>query len=108
MSKERNVKPASKVARICAYNPDRDIEKVISGLSPDINDMLRTGVVFSGSVDAPDNGIEDPAAVIGLVRDEFAAIDAMRIVKKYGKKDTKVAAAVKEATEVGAPAPTNE
>lgn len=108
MSKERNIKPASKVARTCVYDPQRDIEKVVSGLSPDINDMLRTGVVFSGSVDSPDNGIDDPAAVIGLIRDEFAAIDAMRIVKKYGKKPAKVATAMEEAAEVGAPAPSNE
>lgn len=99
----------SKVVRTCKYSPVRDIKEVVSGLSPDINDMLRTGVVFSGSTDSPDNGIEEPSNIIGMIRDDFAAIDAMRAVRKYGKKSAnKVAAAEASATEVAAPAPSNE
>lgn len=99
----------SKCVRVCKYNPLRDIEQVTPGLSPDINDMLRTGVVFSGSSDSDDNGIDEPSAIIGMVRDDFAAIDAMRAVKKYGKKSpAKAVQAEVKAAEVAAPAPSNE
>lgn len=85
-----------------SFDPRRDVEEVKTGLAVDVTDMLKTGVVRDSSGDMSNNGIEDPANVIGLVRDEFAAIDAQRAIRKYGKK---AAQAAKEATQVGAPAP---
>lgn len=84
------------------FDSRRDVEEVKSGLAVDVTDMLKTGVVRDSSGDMSNNGIDDPANVIGLVRDEFAAIDAQRAIRKYGKK---AAQAAKEATQVGAPAP---
>lgn len=78
--------------RICKFNPSRDSLEVVSGLSVNITDMLQTGIVHDGGEDLDNNGIDDPNAVIGLVRDEFAAIDAMRAVRKYGKKAPEKAA----------------
>lgn len=72
--------------RICKFDPARDACEVVSGLSVNITDMLQTGIVHDSGEDLENNGIDDPSAVIGLVRDEFAAIDAMRAVRKYGKK----------------------
>lgn len=91
--------------QLISYNPLRDVREVVPGLAVDIDDMLRTGVVKDSSESLDNNGIDDPNAVIGLVRDEFAAIDAMRAVKKYGKKMRPAAKAVEDATSVSAPAP---
>lgn len=95
--------------RICQYNPDRDVAEVIGGLSVDITDMMQTGIVRDSSQNLDNNGIDDPNQVVGLVRDEFAAIDAMRAVRKYGKKQpAKAEAAAAAATEPAAPSPSHE
>lgn len=70
----------------CVFDELRDIQEVESGLAVDIDDMLRTGVVQDSPVTEPDNGIEDPSAIIGRVSDVFDAIEAQRVIKKYGKK----------------------
>lgn len=93
----------------CEFNPDRDCLEVVSGLAVNITDMMQTGIVQDGGSELDYNGIDDPNAVIGLVRDNFAAIDAMRAVRKYGRKsDTTVAAASAAAAVAGAPAPTHD
>lgn len=85
--------------KIYKFNELRDCERVVSHLAVDVNEMLRTGIVPSGSSSEESNGIEEPNQIIGLVRDQFAAMDAQRIIKKYGKKAPKVAAeAVAEAS----------
>lgn len=97
-----------KSIRFCKYNPDRDALEVVSYLSVDITDMMETGIVKDASVSLDNNGIDDPNQIVGLVRDEFAAIDAMRAVRKYGKKaPAKAEAAAAAATESAAPAPSN-
>lgn len=97
-----------KSIRVCKFNPDRDVLEVVSGLSVDITDMMETGIVKDTSQSLDNNGIDDPNQIIGLVRDEFAAIDAMRAVRKYGKKaPAKAESAAAAATEPAAPAPSN-
>lgn len=92
----------------CKFNPDRDVLEVENGLAVSITDMLETGIVHDASATLENNGIDDPNQIIGLVRDEFAAIDAMRTIRKYGKKaPKKVAEATSEATSEGAPAPSH-
>lgn len=71
---------------ICKSNPYTDADKTISGLAVDVNDMLQTGVVKDSGETLDNNGIEDPNAIVGRVRDSFDALDAARIIKKYGKK----------------------
>lgn len=73
-------------SQTCVFDELRDIQEVESGLAVDITDMLRTGVVQDSPVTEPDNGIEDPSAIIGRVSDVFDAIEAQRVIKKYGKK----------------------
>ncbi len=93
--------------QLCSYDPLRDVKEVVSGLAVDVDSMLRTGIVHSTGEDLDNNQIDDPNNVIGLVRDEFAAIDAMRVIRKYGKKshDSSAAAAAAAATEVGSSDP---
>lgn len=94
--------------RVCKFNPDRDALEVVGGLSVNITDMMETGIVKDTSQSLDNNGIDDPNQIVGLVRDEFAAIDAMRAVRKYGKKaPAKAEAAAAAATEPAAPAPSN-
>lgn len=97
-------------SQVIEFNPLRDVREVEDGLAVDIDDALKTGVVKDASDSLDNNGIDDPNAVIGLVRDEFAAIDAQRILRKVGKDKAKAAAAEKAAAEAaaaGAPAPSN-
>lgn len=95
---------------IHGFNPLRDVKEIEDGLSVDINDMLRTGIVKDSSASLENNGIDDPNQIIGMVRDEFAAIDAMRAIRKYGRKKASIKAegAVETAASTAAPAPTNE
>lgn len=97
-------------SQVIEYNPLRDVREVEDGLAVDIDEALKTGIVKDASDSLDNNGIDDPNAVIGLVRDEFAAIDAQRILRKVGKDKAKAAAAEKAAAEAaaaGAPAPSN-
>lgn len=73
-------------SQTCVFDELRDIQEVESGLAVDIDDMLRTGVVQDSPVNEPDNGIDDPSRIIGRVSDVFDAIEAQRVIKKYGKK----------------------
>lgn len=73
-------------AASCKYNPYKDIMQVVPDLGVNIDDMLQTGVVKDSGETLDNNGIDDPSAIIGRVSDVFDAMDAARIVKKYGKK----------------------
>lgn len=102
-------KETIKFQQFCKFDPLRDVKEVVDGLAVDVTDMLTTGVVKDASITLDNNGIDDPNAVIGLVRDEFAAIDAMRAVRKYGKKSKQVQQeAAEAAAAVAAPAPSGE
>lgn len=92
--------------RICKFDPDRDCLEVVSGLAVNVTEMLETGIVHDSSGSVDNNGIDDPSQIIGLVRDEFAAIDAMRAIRRYGKKaPRKAEAAAASAAAPGAPEP---
>lgn len=86
--------------QVCKYNELKDAEEVVNGLGVDIDDMLKTGIVQDSSETLDNNGIEDPNSIIGRIRDVFDAMDAERIIKKYGKKAPKKAeAGVEELTD---------
>lgn len=70
----------------CVYDERRDAQKVVQGLGVNIDDMLQTGIVKNSSETLDNNGIDEPGKVIGRIRDVFDAMDAARIVKKYGRK----------------------
>lgn len=92
-----------------SYNPLRDVKEVVSGLAVNIDDMLQTGIVKGSDESLDNNSIDDPNQIIGIVRDEFAAIDAMRAIRKYGRKSKAAQQSASEkAASVGAPAPSGE
>lgn len=96
-----------KYSQTCVFDPLVDVAETVQGVAVDITDMMRTGVVKDSSESLDNNGIDDPNQVIGLVRDEFAAIDAARAIRKYGKKPKQQQGAVENAAKVAAPAPSN-
>lgn len=71
---------------ICRYDVSKDAEKVVDGLGVSIDDMLQTGIVKDSGETLDNNGIDDPSEIIGRISSTFDALDAARIVKKYGKK----------------------
>lgn len=94
---------------VYSFDPKRDLEEVKDGLAVDIDSMLKTGIVRDAGESLDNNGIDDPTNIIGLVRDPFAALDAQRALKKYGKKNkAATAAAVDQATSTAAPEPKSD
>lgn len=75
-----------KVGRACKFDRKKDYQQVESGLSVSLSEALKTGVVKESGVTLDTNGIDDPEAIIGRVRDRFDAIEASRAIRKYGKK----------------------
>lgn len=75
--------------RTCVFDSSRDIAETEQGLAVDINTALKTGVVKEADYALDYNGISEPSQVIGRISDTFDAIEAQRVVKKYGK-NTKV------------------
>jgi hypothetical protein len=75
--------------RECKFDPRRDVAEVEQGLAVDINEALRTGVVKDAEYALQYNGIDEPGKIVGRIQDKFDAIEAHRVVKKYGKQ-TKV------------------
>ena len=70
----------------CKYDPYKDVQKVVPGLGVSIDDMLQTGIVKDAGEELDNNGIDSPSDIIGRISDVFDALDAARIIKKYGKK----------------------
>lgn len=91
-------RPIKNLEQSCVYDPLRDCMEVIPDLGVDINDMLQTGIVKDSGETLDNNGIDDPSKIIGRVRDNFDAMDAQRIIKKYGRSSAKANDAVETAT----------
>lgn len=72
--------------RVCEFNPQRDIHEVEQGLAVDINEALRTGVVKDNEYNLNYNNISEPSGIVGRITNTFDAIEAQRVIKKYGKK----------------------
>lgn len=68
------------------FDERKDILRVESGQSVSITETLRTGIVRSSAVVEPSNDIDDPSRIIGVVHDNFEAMDVSRAIRKYGKK----------------------
>lgn len=83
---EENVIIDEPTVQVCSYDPKSDAMKVVPGLAVCVDDMLQTGVVKDSGETLDNNGIDDPSLIIGRISDVFDAMDAARIIKKYGKK----------------------
>lgn len=73
-------------AQSCKFNEKRDIQQVESGLTVDLTQALKSGIVRDSGTSTDSNGIEDPGLIIGRVENVFDAIEAQRSIRKYGKK----------------------
>lgn len=83
-------------SRICKADPYRDAAEVVPELAVSIDDMLQTGIVKDSGETLDNNGIDDPNLIVGRVRDAFDALDAARIVKKWGRKPAKAQSEVNQ------------
>lgn len=88
MDKKKNIEKEEelKYVHICKYDPFKDAEKVVPDLGVNVDDMLQTGIVKDSAETLDNNGLDNPDRIIGRIRDVFDAMDATRIIKKYGKK----------------------
>lgn len=93
------IKSPKQLEQLCEFDELRDCMAVVPNLGVDINDMLQTGIVKDSGETLDNNGIDDPSMIIGRVRDTFDALDASRIIKKYGKSGAKANDVVKTATQ---------
>lgn len=94
-------------ARVCESNIQRDADVVVPDLAVSIDDMLQTGVVKNSGETLENNGIDSPDQILGRVKDVFDAIDASRVVKKYGKKPVQAQEAAKDAIKTSDNTPTS-
>lgn len=76
-------------SQVCKADVYKDSAELVPGLGVSIDDMLQTGIVKDSGETLDNNGIDDPNLIIGRVRDNFDALDAARIIKKYGRKPAK-------------------
>lgn len=90
---------------VCAFNKERDIQEVVSGLAVDITDALETGIVKDTAYMEDNNGISEPEQILGRISDPFDAIEASRAIRKYGKKAEPAVVASLEPTSAAAATP---
>lgn len=70
------------------YNRLKDLAKVRPGLSISLKEAVETGAITDTGVIPDYNNIENPESIIGRVRDNFEAVEAMRTIKSLGMKKT--------------------
>lgn len=107
MKKEIENKTLPAWFRVCEFNPQRDIHEVEQGLAVDINEALRTGVVKDNEYNLNYNNISEPSGIVGRITNTFDAIEAQRVIKKYGKKAKVETVVTAGAGETPASAPLN-
>ena len=71
--------------QICKFNPNTDICRTVPGLSTDLRLAIDNGVVLDTGIDSNYNDVDDPARILGRVRDAFQAVDLQRSVLAAGK-----------------------
>lgn len=64
----------------CKFNKDRDLKEIVPGLTPNLRIAMQEHVVLDTGISPEYNNIEDPANIVGRVRDVFDAIEAQRSI----------------------------
>lgn len=91
------------------YNPSRDIQAVSQVCLPTLGMILESGEVPQDSGELLYNDVENPDAVIGLMRDNFDIADASRIAEAVSVETPAPAPAPSpEPTPAPAPAPAGD
>ena len=88
---------------IVKYNPERDLMAVVPDLAIDLAGAIESGIVLDTGMIAEHNEIENPACIIGRVRDVFDAFEAHRAIVSAEK----AAAAARAADAAAAAASTS-
>lgn len=61
--------------QICKHNDKRDIQRVIPGCSPDLNQAIHSGVIPDTATESQYNGFEELSDVGHRVREPFDVIE---------------------------------
>lgn len=64
--------------QICRFNRKRDLKEVVPGLTPNLRIAMQEHVVLDTGISPEYNNIDDPANILGRVRDVFDAVEAQR------------------------------
>lgn len=64
--------------QICKFDKNRDLKEVVPGLAPNLKIAMQEHVVLDTGISPEYNNIDDPANIIGRVRDVFDAVEAQR------------------------------
>lgn len=68
-------------AIVCKFDKERDIVRVLPGLSINLPEALRNRVVEDVTFPDTENGLTSPELVHGRIRDEFDAIEAQKVYR---------------------------
>lgn len=91
------------------YNPTRDIQAVSQVCLPTLGMILESGEVPQDSGEVLYNDVENPDAVIGLMRDNFDIADASRIAETVSvETPASSSASAPASTTASAPAPAGD
>lgn len=89
--------------QVCKFNPNKDIEKSMPGLSVDLEQALTEGVIKDTGEIPFHNDIDDPTTITGRVSDAFEAIEAQRaLASSMANKPTPPTPAVQSSDSVAA------
>lgn len=72
--------------QICKYNKNRDLKEVVPGLTPNLKIAMQEHVVLDTGITPEYNNIDDPANIVGRVRDVFDAVEAQRAMLSSAKQ----------------------
>lgn len=68
------------------FNENKDLNRVVPNLSISIKESVETGAIKDTGYIPEYNGIESTDKIIGRVRDNFEAVEAMKYVSSAGRK----------------------
>lgn len=84
--------------QVCKFNSVRDIQKTVPDMSIDLAAAIESGVVLDTGMIAEHNEIDNPACIIGRVRDVFDAFEAQKNILAKGRIEAAPAAPVTSST----------
>lgn len=86
------------------YNPVRDIQAVSQVCLPTLGQIIESGIMPQDAGEPIYNEVENPDAVVGLMRDNFDIADASRISEAISTSVAEPAPAAASAAADSAPA----
>ena len=88
------------------FNPDRDIQAVSQVCLPTLGQIMESGIMPQDAGEPLYNEVENPDAVVGLMRDNFDIADASRIAEAISTSVAEPAPPSSPASADSAPAAT--